>query len=408
MPRKAPPQHRGKHRGPTRPRRRLARQAPGIGEEFTGTVRDLAATGEGVVEHPDGQVCFVPGAWTGERGRFRVTGQRGRAALGVLVALEWPSPDRVAPPCPHHGHGDTHCGGCPWQFVAYSAQLAAKEERLRRALARFGVEAAQAPIWAAPETFGYRNRARLRSDGERIGFLAAGSNRLAPIEDCPVLTARNRETLAALRDRLPEPAWRPRRRGPLTVLPIDDRHGPAAVEPGAAQPFRQGNSAQNERMRDWLAGSIGDYAGRATVELFAGSGNFTEILAAGGCSPVLAVDSAGDALVTLEARALPAVTTQALDLFDETATARLAEALASAELLVLDPPRDGLRQLPVFIQRAPRLTAVRYISCDVATFARDLGALLDAGFALEAVQPLDLFPHTPHLELLARLARAPR
>ena len=51
---------------------------------------------------------------------------------------------------------------------------------------------------------------------------------------------------------------------------------------------------------------------------------------------------------------------------------------------------------------------MRYIACDVATFARDLSALLDAGFRLEEVQPLDLFPHTPHLELLARLARAPR
>ncbi len=366
----------------------------------------MAATGEGIVTHPGGQVCFVPGAWAGERGRFRVTGHRGRAALGALVALETPSPHRVTAPCAHHGHDEAHCGGCPWQFMAYGAQLSAKEARLRGALERLGVEAAQAAIWGAPETFGYRNRARLRSDGERIGFLAAGSNRLAPIDDCPVLTARNRETLAALGDRLPEPAWRPRRRGPLTLLPIDDEHGPEAVVPDAPQPFRQGNSAQNARMREWLAGSIGDYAGRATVELFAGSGNFTEIIAAGGCHPVLAVDSAGEALATLEARALPAVTTRALDLFDAAAPTALETALARAELLVLDPPRDGLRQLPAFIQRAPRLTAVRYISCDVATFARDLGALLDAGFELEAVQPLDLFPHTPHLELLATLSRS--
>ena len=408
MPRKAPPQRRGNPRGPNTRQRRRARHAPAVGQEFTGTVRDLAATGEGIVEHPGGQVCFVPGAWTGERGRFRVTGHRGRAALGSLVTLEAPSPDRVTPHCPHHGHDEAHCGGCPWQFVAYGAQLAAKEARLHSALSRLGVAEVQAPIWAAPETLGYRNRARLRSDGERIGFLAAGSNRLAPIDDCPVLTARNRETLAALQGRLPEPAWRPRRRGPLTVLPIDDENGPEAVAPDAPQPFRQGNSAQNARMRDWLAGSIADYAGRPTVELFAGSGNFTEVLAAGGCRPLLAADSAGDALATLGTRALPAVTTLALDLFDAAAPAALADALADAELLVLDPPRDGLRQLPAFIRRAPRLSAVRYIACDVATFARDLSAVLDAGFRLEEVQPLDLFPHTPHLELLARLARAPR
>ncbi|MHA7815381.1 MAG: class I SAM-dependent RNA methyltransferase [Pseudohaliea sp.] len=405
MPRKAPPQRRGKPRGPTQARRRLSRQAPAIGDEFPGTVRDVAATGEGIVEHPGGQVCFVPGAWLGERGRFRITGRRGRAATGALVALEAPSPDRVSPPCPHHGHDDARCGGCPWQFMAYDAQLAAKEARLRQALERLGVAEAQAPIWAAPETLGYRNRARLRSDGERIGFLAAGSNRLAPIDDCPVLTARNRETLAALRAQLPEPAWRPRRRGPLTVLPIDDEQGPEAVTPNAPQAFRQGNSAQNTRMREWLAGSITDLAGRPAVELFAGSGNFTDVLAAGGCRPVLALDSAGDAIATLQTRGLPAVNTLALDLFTETAPVALETALASAELLVMDPPREGLRQLPAFIRRAPRLSAIRYISCDVATFARDLEALFDAGFHLDEVQPLDLFPHTPHLELLATLSR---
>lgn len=405
MARKAPPKRPGNSRGPKTPQHRRSRHAPATGETFIGTVRDMAATGEGIVEHPGGQVCFVPGVWTGERGRFRITGRRGRAAGVTLVELEAASPDRVTPPCPHHGHDGVHCGGCPWQFVAYGAQLAAKEARLRRTLARLGVEEAQAPIWAAPETVGYRNRARLHSDGERIGFFAAGSNRLAPITDCPVLTPRNRETLAALRARLPEPAWRPRRRGPLTVLPIDDERGPEAVTPNAPQHFRQGNSTQNTRMREWLAGSIAGLAGRPAVELFAGSGNFTDVLAAGGCRPLLAVDSAGDAIATLAGRGLPAVTTLALDLFAETAPTALEAALASAELLVLDPPREGLRQLPAFIRRAPRLSALRYISCDVATFARDLGALLDAGFALEEVQPLDLFPHTPHLELLSRLSR---
>ena len=408
MPRKSPPKRRDRPRGPAQARHRHARHTPESGEEFTGVVRDMAATGEGIVAHPGGQVCFVPGVWTGERGRFRVTGRQGRAALGVLVALDAPSPDRVVPPCPHHGHDEDHCGGCPWQFVAYGAQLAAKEARLRRALARLGVAEAQAPIWAAPETFGYRNRARLRSDGERIGFLAAGSNRLAPISDCPVLTPHNRETLAALQERLPEPAWRPRRRGPLTVLPIDDEQGPEAVAPNAPQRFRQGNSAQNARMREWLADSLKGCEAPSAVELFAGSGNFTEILTTAGCAPVFAVDSAGDAIAALAALRLPGVTTQALDLFDAAAPERLEAALAGARLLVLDPPRDGLRQLPAFLARAPRLTEVRYIACDVATFARDLEALLDAGFALEAVQPLDLFPHTPHLELLARLGRAPR
>jgi 23S rRNA (uracil1939-C5)-methyltransferase len=79
--------------------------------------------------------------------------------------------------------------------------------------------------------------------------------------------------------------------------------------------------------------------------------------------------------------------------------------LAAAEVLLLDPPREGLRTFSAFLQRAPALRHILYVSCDVATCARDIEVAIGHGFALNSVQPLDLFPHTPHVELLCYLER---
>lgn len=369
-------------------------------------MRDLSASGSGVVEHPSGRVCFVPGVWIGEHGRFRLLSLRGRTGEAELLELLAPSPERQAAPCPHHGRGAHDCGGCPWQFMQYTAQLAAKQARVEGAMARLGLSDSVAPILASPETLGYRNRARLRSDGRELGFLAAGSNRLAAVQDCLVLNAHNRSTLRALRAQLPRREWA-LPRGALSVLAIDDEIDATQVEPGLRRPFRQGNTEQNQRMRAWLAAQLKEIdCASPALELFSGAGNFTGVLANAGFPRVHAVDSAGEAIESLRTLGLPGVSVQTLDLYATGALAHLGDVLPDAGTLLLDPPRDGLRELPALLSACPRLQYVFYISCDLASFSRDLGALLGAGFALHRLQPLDLFPHTPHVELMAALRRS--
>ena len=375
-------------------------------QEFTATVRDLGTDGRGIVEHPTGQVFFVAGVWPGETARFRVTGFKQRFGFARLVELVTPSPDRVPSLCPHHGLGERDCGGCPWQFMRYPAQLIAKEQRVRQALARHALDDRIVPLHGAPQAFAYRNRAQFKTDGRQLGFVAAGSNRLAPITDCPVLTAPNRATLHALIEALPVPAWKPSRKHTWTTLDVDEDVTATEVVPNQRRPFRQGNDAQNNFMREWLAHRLQTLdPSRTVTELFAGSGNFTEVIAARGFQQIFAVEGVEDSVATLNARGFPATTGLYHNLFIAPECEKLQAATAQASILVLDPPRDGCKHLSALLPKKHRYRDVFYIACDVATFVRDLQALMAAGLAVKELQPLDLFPHTPHVELLCWLTR---
>ncbi len=377
---------------------------PDINEIFTAAVRDLVGDGSAVVEHPCGQVFFVPGLWLGEVAEIRVTGFRKRLGFGELVRLVAASPHRLDAPCPHHGLGKHSCGGCPWQFVSYSAQLSAKELRVRQTLGRLGLEEAVRPIWGSARTLGYRNRAQFKSDGKVLGYVAAGSRQLVPVADCPILSDHNRHTLKELLATLPNNAWRPARKAQWTTLDIDEDIGASEVEPNRRRPFRQANSGQNERMKSWLDGAVQGLDKQLPVlELFAGSGNFTQVLAAAGFTRIVAVEGAAEVVSTLAQ--LPGVRATTGDLFSARAVDVLARECRDSGLLVLDPPRDGFSLLPALLAECRELKRVAYISCDLATFARDTRVLLDTGFHCSQVQPLDLFPHTPHVELLGLFTR---
>lgn len=406
---RAAARHKGREQAASRSTEQGARGAARPGELFEAEVRDLTASGEGVVEHPSGRICFVPGVWPGERAQFRLRELRGRSGLAALHTLLQASAHRVTPPCPHHGHSTHDCGGCPWQFIAYEAQLAAKQTRVHKAMARLNLEAAVAPILPSAQTLGYRNRAQFKTDGSELGYVAAGSRTLVPVQDCIILTQHNRDTLQALRAHLPCQDWRPPRGQAWRVLRVDDEISADQVQPDVRRPFRQGNSAQNQHMQQWLRERLmqlpTDVRERPLLELFAGSGNFTEVIAAAGFGEIHAAEAMGEAVATLRARALPGVSVHAVDLYAPGALNALRTQLPDCASLLLDPPREGVREIAQLLTANHSLQHILYVSCDLPTFSRDLGVLCEHGFTLLALQPLDLFPHTPHVELLAHLQR---
>ena len=380
---------------------------PAVNDNFTATVRDITSEGSGVVEHRDGRVFFVPGVWVGEVVTVKVTGFRKRVGFAELVAIESPSPARVEPLCPHQGLGVHQCGGCPWAGISYSAQLEVKAQRVRQTLARLSVTEQVKPIWASPKIYGYRNRAQFKTDGRQLGYVAQGSNRLAAITQCPILTDKNRHTLAGLLAKLPNPHWRPQRRQVWNSIDIDEETDSESVELNRRRPFRQANDDQNQRMKDWVGAHLKNTDRSARVlELFAGSGNFTRVISAAGFGSVLAVEGVETSLDVLAAEQLPGVSTRVCDLFSARAVGELGRHCEGVEVLVLDPPRDGFREVKTLLDACPQLRRVLYVSCNLATFTRDAGVLQDNGFRVQEVQPLDQFPHTPHVELLALLERA--
>ena len=348
---------------------------PAVNELFTAKVRDIGSSGQGIVEHPDGMVFFVSGAWLEETATFRITQLKGRHGYARLEQLINKSPDRITPQCAHQGSGLQDCGGCPWQFIDYSAQLKSKQHRVESALKKLQPETIKT-IWESTEIFSYRNRAQLKTDGQKLGFLAESSNALVDVTDCLVLNEKNRGLLRELRESLPKNEFRPGRKKPWVSIDIDDAMSIEDIKVNQRRPFRQANNAQNDRMRNWLAGHLSKLnKNMHVIELFCGSGNFTEIISASEFQNILAVEAVIEPLQTLDKKCLPNVKTLAANLFTKDSMLQVFKQSKKPQILVLDPPREGLKNKIDFFERGKSLQHIFYISCDLATFTRDVGVL---------------------------------
>ncbi|HET8725162.1 MAG TPA: class I SAM-dependent RNA methyltransferase [Anaeromyxobacteraceae bacterium] len=428
----------------------------------------LAPGGEGAGRWLDRPV-FVPFAAPGDRVRLELPPGDGPAHAPPLAVLR-PGPGRVDPPCPHFGPGegeDRACGGCEWMHLRYDLQLAEKERGLQEAFRRIGRMDPGGlpfrPILPSPRALRYRFRAKFHLDrgGAGLCFFRRRSHEPVRLRECHLLepgleSLRSALGPALLRHRL-RPAevaleWSQaqgrgaallrgvdagegtRRRaeellGELDVLagllleePGAGRGGRAPVAVGdpvlrhervAGRPeaglarsrpdvFQQANRAANERLVDAALAFL-EPDGEEVLELFCGAGNFTGPLARR-AARVAAVEGQG-----------PAIELARADLAGGNVRFYAGEALAMASALaregrrfgavLLDPPRDGMRGVGPLLRDlgAPRVV---YVSCDPATLARDVRAAVAAGYQVSAVQPVDMFPQTHHVEAVVRLDRA--
>ena len=381
-----------------------------ITEQFNGEVRDLASDGRGIVRHENGQVFFVDGVWPGERGKFCITAYKGRLGFADLVELEIKSIERTQAPCKFHGFDKNKCGGCPWQFMSYPAQLQAKQKKIESQLEKFLKPGITKPIIPSEKVVSYRNRAQLKSDGKVIGYMAAHSRELVEIDDCIVLSDKNRDTVKKIISELPKPDWAiskaMQKKNHWTRIDIDETVDASSVSVNQRLPFRQANDSQNHIMRQWLNEKLKPFAKEiAVLELFCGSGNFTEIISEQGFQRINAVEVSGEALSDLKNKKLSGVKAVACDVFSDSAFETIFRMAKDIEILVLDPPREGLKNTHSLITKKSKIKDVFYISCDLATFNRDLQFFSDHKFKLVELQPIDQFPHTPHIELMAHLEK---
>jgi 23S rRNA (uracil1939-C5)-methyltransferase len=407
--------------------------------------------GPDAIARHDGKVIFVPGAAPGDRVRARVIGDRASYARAEVLDVISRGPVHRSPPCPWV----TSCGGCAWQHVRYEAQLSAKARNVHEALARIaGVEARrELPIIAAPGEWTYRHRVRLHVDGSRaLGFLAPRSHRVVAIDSCaiadPALAATlpvARRAVGALTVRVEEVELATNGRGGVVMLltaapgtaalsardaatltglvrddgvvglrvrgrDLDRAFGDptlsVASEPGApavmlpAGSFTQVNPAANQLL---VAAAVA-MAERATrvLDLFCGTGNLSLPLARRGLD-VFGVDRDRAAIAAAANAAKAEGVTAA---FEADAADRFLrrQGCRGADLVVLDPPRGGAADVAAQLARLAPPTIV-YVACDPATLARDVRTLADAGYVVDRVQPIDLFPQTPHVETVLEARR---
>jgi 23S rRNA (uracil1939-C5)-methyltransferase len=414
----------------------------------------LVYGGEALGYHA-GRTVLVPRVLPGERAEVEeVRTQKGVVHARPLRIIE-PSRERAEPLCPYFGR----CGGCQYQHLTLASQLATKPEILRETLRRLGKVNWEAPIPVhASPAWNYRDQAQLKAgkseDGNpALGFFAAESNRLIPIDSCPILSPRLNVLLGEFRSQPWAEAlghcrevelladdrdekvmltlrggWKAQEARALAQRCLAELAGvvTVAIEPGASlQVF--GEPHLNYRVGDWtyqvsptaffqsqrfllpefVAGVVGEETGVVAIDLFAGVGLFTLPLALR-FEQVIAVESHPQAAADLAANAR-AATGRNIRAVAETAFDSLRRcAQAEPDLVVMDPPRAGAGVATLKMLLALEPKRLHYISCSPPTLARDLGFLLQQGYRLDALEMFDFFPQTYHIESLARLSRRGR
>lgn len=350
-------------------------------------IESIVAGGDGLAHEESGRVVFVRGALPGERVLTELVEERRDFARAVVVQILEPSPARVEPPCRFVAAG---CGGCEWQHIAPEAQARFKRDIVVDALRRIArIEEPPVAECIALPSERYRTTVRIAiaPDG-RAAFRKAASHDLVTVDDCLVAHP-------AIAAQLRDGRWPGEREATLRVGDHQVVAGRTfQVSPKSFFQIRPDGAAELVRL---VGDALAAQGASSVVDLYAGVGLFAGALHDRGFDVRAAVEgsrnAAADARVNLEG-ICPVI---------EADVGKWAGMPIDA--VVADPSRRGLMVDGVATVESCAPRVVVLVSCDAAALGRDTKLLVAAGFALEAVQPVDLFPHTPHIEAVSTFVR---
>ncbi len=402
-----------------------------------------------MIARADGQVVLVSGALPAEVVRAQIERVGKGVAFAAATAIEEASPDRREP------FTDPLCGGCLYAHIAYPRQLTLKAEVIADAFGRIAhlPLGRPVPVAGSPEE-GYRMRARLHVQGSRIGFFREGTHQLCDARSTRQLLGATSDVLDSLAARVDSAGARVRELEvsennqateraihPDAAVPIDpasfasfvDIEGVTGLSLGVmgqtglvsgnsyvtdtltidgheltlrrhVQAFFQGNRFLLAALVQHVAAQADVPQDSLVVDLYAGAGLFALALAAVRQARVTAVE--GDRFSAEDLAHNAAASDGRITPLHESVESFTAARRATPAAVVVDPPRTGLSREA--LEGAIRLGARQliYVSCDVATLARDARRLVDAGYELGHVAAFDLFPNTPHVETVAVFGRS--
>lgn len=405
-----------------------------------------------MLAHHRGRVVLVSGAIPGERVRAGVIRESRDVIHATVVEVVEPDPDRRAVTV------DPTCGGQAYLHVNYERQRQLKAEVIGDALRRIAHadDLGRVAVTPSPER-GYRMRARLHVGPSGIGFLREGTHRLCDPADTGQLLPETNHTLAMVGRRLAGSNYR-------SVLHIDlaedisgetrvinfhikkpylsravsvwtsdcslsgvtwSRPGSSKIEVATGEPniidsvatlvpetiSLEGTIGRNVRsffqanryLLPSLVSAVCNYVKVGPVlDLYAGVGLFAVALASLGVNEITAVERDIIARKDLTRNAKSAARQiQVVGTSVERFLARSSQCIPGT--VIVDPPRAGLSRTVLELLVRRRVASIVYVSCDVATFARDVGRFRQAGYVIQGIQAFDMFPNTAHIELLANL-----
>ncbi|MDZ7795050.1 MAG: class I SAM-dependent RNA methyltransferase [Spirochaetia bacterium] len=399
-------------------------------------INDLAFGGEGV-GRIENMVCFVPFTAPGDIVQVEITQHKKKFLRGRVVAFDTPSPKRVEAPCPYFGE----CGGCQWQHIDYSQQLGSKRAHLQHVLHKSAkIDYPVPAAIASPKTYNYRRTAQLKvnASGE-LGFFREHSNTVVPIDQCLVMEPALNAVIPRIKEKLAGLQEKESAQLPVEVEIISEDGQSASfhfIYKGrhSTQSFLQANREVNTHLQEFILRHVRPHVqadrtgrtGQTVLDLFCGDGNLSLPLANLGVQVIgydisrPAIKKARRAAEQIDAsgpenQAKPGAGVEA-----ETGTASsysfrkapfqeiirtITELASQTQVAIFDPPRQGLDGKAESMA-ALGIPLILYVSCNPGILARDLVSFIHAGYEITELQPMDMFPHTYHLETAVALKLA--
>ena len=384
------------------------------------TIEKVAHGGHFIARH-DGAVIFVRHAIPGENCTIQITSTGSSFNRADVVSVEAPSEFRVEAPCSFANRNG--CGGCDFQHISVEHQRTLKSDVIAEQFSRIAKIEMRVEVEEVGESTHWRTRAIATTDRNgKLGFYKSRSHSIAPVTDCIICVEGMDFSEIASRDlkgdvRVEISASNTGERS-IALAPTRGEEkarlteGPAVLHENvlgrslevSQESFWQSHKKAPEVLTQVVLEFAQLKSGEHVLDLYGGVGLFSAAIldAVGPTGHVDLIE--GSKVATADAaRNFAAFSNITIATGD---VAKLLPRITAADVVVLDPPRDGAgKEAVAHIARlAPR--AIVYVACDPAALARDTAYLADYSYSLVKVRAFDLFPMTHHIECVALYARA--
>ena len=380
--------------------------------ELTLTIQKVVFGGDGLGS-VEGKACFVEGALPGEKVRVRIESDRKNHFKAKLLEVLEPSPHRVAPPCEYVGH----CGGCQYQHVTYEEELRIKAGQVAETFTHaLKLDPSKIkPIRHTGSEYGYRNSVTLHSTSrdlakaQPLGFIGKDNATPSVIRRCMLVDERLSEVFQKTHLLPPERRRMTFKLSEKGEIMSDRSELYFRVKIGgreiltSSEGFFQNNLAVTElvaaQVREWTA----RFAPKTFVDLYAGVGTFT-LLSGAGAELAVCLEESRTSFECLKfnmkQQRKPGSYRLIRGRVEDTFPFDYASGRPERAVIFMDPPRQGVqKEFAEFIGQIDPPLALVYLSCDLATLARDLKLITAAGrLKVEEAVPFDMFPRTKHIE----------
>ena len=386
-----------------------------VGDVLEVVVEKVAHGGHFIARH-EGAVIFVRHAIPGEKSRVVITSTGASFNRGDVVQVLEPSSDRVPALCKYaHRQG---CGGCDFQHISLQRQRLLKAEVISEQFLRIAKMDLSVEVEEVGEPLHWRTRAIATTDHKgAFGFFAARSHSVVPINDCLIVVDEMKMPELASRN------WKSDVRGEIAISAMGERNiALAPTREKVKARLTEGSQVLQEEVNGrklqvsqdsfWqshksapevLSKAVLEYAqladGDHVLDLYGGVGLFTSAVVdvIGSSGSVVLIEGSKSA-TSDAARNFAGKPNVAVSTGD---VAKLLPGISKADVVILDPPRDGAGMAVVAQIARIKPRAVVYVACDPAALARDTGYFQDLGYSLVKIRAFDLFPMTHHIECVA-------